>query len=1859
MNRKRNLITAFISLCILSFIVIKLNAKPEIITVDPAYAQYVSAYTSGMLSKNSSIKIELTNELPVDSNYTSNDEMPLPDSNLLKKAISFSPSIKGHAKFLSTRVIEFTPDEPLKEQTLYTATFKLSKFADVEKRFKKFIFQFSTYSQTMFVDVQGAQNLDAYNIEWQTINGTVKLSDDEDTTILFKTINATQNGNDLKVKWNKIDATNYTFYVDSIVRNADKGKVKISWNGKYIGAKDKGEVEKIIPALGDFVVTNAKVNNDENSSVTITFSDPIKQDQDLNGLITLSTNEALTFSIQQNEVKVFLPVRIVGTYTLNIFPGVKNFKGYAMNTAYKNELEFEKPRPLIEINGKGSILPNSQGLFFPFKSIGLKSVDVRIVKIYSNNIKQFLQVNDLDGNDDLMHVGKVIVEKTIKLPDITDANINKWTEHVIDLKKLMNPDLGSIYRISIKFKKEYTSFDCPATNDEYETEEDTENINKDWTEDDWHGYSYDDGYDTWSGYDDNYSPCDNNYYDGKAVSRNILASDIGMIYKLDDDKTAHVFISNMITTEPMQNTQIEFSDYTNQIIVTGITNAQGKLDIKLSRKPFLIIAKNGNQRGYLKVKDGYANALNLFDIEGEQYQKGVKGFIYGERGVWRPGDSLFLTFILEDKQNQIPNNHPVKFQLEDPAGSIVYETTATNSIDKMYDFRCSTSANAPTGNYQATVTIGNNVFHKNINVETVKPNRLKIKLVFPDSILSENNKTKPSQIQSKWLHGGIAKNLKAEIIAVISASETNFKNYKDYIFQSPLKNTRSDEISVFKNSLDENGTANFFAMPTLSKEMAGMAKATFVTKVFEQGGDFSIDRIQIMVSPFTHYVGLKVPAKSGEYNPLETNKNQLFKMITVDEKGNPAKVNKLQVRVYKLNWQWWYEREENEFSNFVARNATSIIKDTLIAPADANANFSLKIEDKNWGRYLITVTDIVGGHQSGTVVFFDRPYWNRENRTNTENASMLNFSTDKKSYKTGEKINVTIPTSAKGKVLISIENATNVLQTEWINATAGETKYQFTATANMTPNIYIHVTYLQPHINTINDLPIRLYGVIPITIIDDNTILHPLIETADVAKPEQNMMVKVREQNSKKMSYTLEIVDDGLLDLTHFKTPNPWSTFFAKQALGIKTWDMYDAVIGAYAGKLDKMISIGGDGEYSDEYGNKANRFVPMVKHFGPFILEKGQTSTHKIPIPNYIGSVCVMVVAQHDGSYGNAEKEVTIKKPLMVLATLPRVFSPSEEIELPVDIFAMESFIKDVNVIVEANDFVEFNNKQQSIHFSAIGDEIVNFKLKVKNKIGVAKIKIKATSGKETAYQEIEVDVRIPNPVIAKVNEFVLEPGKSITQALQFFGIDGTNSATIELSTMPSIGLETRLNYLIQYPHGCIEQTTSSVFPQLFLNNLMSLSDTQNNQITENIKKGIKRIQLFQTVEGGFSYWPGENVTSEFGSNYAGHFLIEAEKKGYVVPASLKLNWLKYQKEKAKSWYENTPAFVEQHDEETHQFLQAYRLYTLALNNTPEIGAMNQLRENKNLKPLAKWRLAAAYKLIGQFEVANLLVKNIPLDITSYRELSYGYGSAIRDKAMMVETLSYLKDNKRASVLVNQIIAALNKNDWMSTQETAYCLLALCKYYNTDNNNQNVNVVYNINNKGLSTLLIQKKMNKIFLSETVFPKQNIITLKNTNTIKLYGKVIVKGAPLIGDSSVVKKGLSMSIVYKTMDNQPMNPKQIIQGTDFKAIVTILNLSTSRNLKEMALTQLFPSGWEIHNTRMDDADNNTSSARYQDIRDDRVYSYYDLPVNSAKTFTIQLNATYLGKFYLPAITSDAMYDNSITASLPGYWVNVVR
>ncbi|TAJ75364.1 MAG: hypothetical protein EPO42_14100 [Gallionellaceae bacterium] len=318
----------------------------------------------------------------------------------------------------------------------------------------------------------------------------------------------------------------------------------------------------------------------------------------------------------------------------------------------------------------------------------------------------------------------------------------------------------------------------------------------------------------------------------------------------------------------------------------------------------------------------------------------------------------------------------------------------------------------------------------------------------------------------------------------------------------------------------------------------------------------------------------------------------------------------------------------------------------------------------------------------------------------------------------------------------------------------------------------------------------------------------------------------------------------------------------------------------------------------------------------------------------------------------------------------------------------------------------------------------------------------------------------------------------------------------------------------------------------------------------------------------------------------------------------------------------------------------------------------MNRLREEKHISAAAKWRLAAAYQLVGQNEVAAALVKDLPTTVKPYKELSYSYGSDTRDEAMILETLSLLKDRSKANPLAKEVAKQLNSNSWMSTQETAYSLLAMCEYAGVKGSSHGMRFSYALNGGTETSKSSKKSVYQVKYKDSDISKKGIVNLKNTGEGTLFAKVLIEGVPLTGDKTASAKDLKMEVVYKNMKGEIIQPDKLVQGTDFMAVVTIANPGTKGHLQEMALSQIFPSGWEIHNSRMDET-GSASAARYQDIRDDRVYSYYELQEKTSKTFVIQLNATYLGKFYLPTVYSEAMYDHLINARVPGRWVEVVK
>ncbi|HEX5171681.1 MAG TPA: alpha-2-macroglobulin family protein, partial [Cyclobacteriaceae bacterium] len=710
---------------------------------------------------------------------------------------------------------------------------------------------------------------------------------------------------------------------------------------------------------------------------------------------------------------------------------------------------------------------------------------------------------------------------------------------------------------------------------------------------------------------------------------------------------------------------------------------------------------------------------------------------------------------------------------------------------------------------------------------------------------------------------------------------------------------------------------------------------------------------------------------------------------------------------------------------------------------------------------------------------------------------------------------------------------------------------------------------------------------------------------------------------------------------------------YAKEALGVRTWDLYDQVMGAFGAKIERLLAVGGDMELkSGEEDVRANRFKPVVKFFGPFTLDGG-AATHKFVMPQYIGSVRTMVVAGYEGAYGKTEKATPVRKPLMILATLPRVLGPEEKVKLPVTVFASEKNIRNVTVNVKISGPLSVSgSSSRSVAISSPGDLTVDFDLDVKSAIGIAKVEVTASSGNYTAGDEIEIEIRNPNVPVTSVQDILLETGKSWSSEVLPIGIAGTNTAILEVSNIPPVNLGSRLRYLMQYPYGCVEQTTSSVFPQLYLDRVKVLTENEKVAVQRNVTAGIERLKSFIQRDGGFSYWPGMDYSDGWSTSYAGHFLVEAEARGYYVPADMLRKWKKHQRDKAQEWRRNDKYF-------SSDLMQAYRLYTLALSGSAELGSMNRLREMGNLSSTAAWMLAASYAKAGQPEAAKKMIGSLSTVVKQYREMGYCYGSDLRDKALILETLVILGEKEKAFVLLKDISSQLsNSGYWMSTQEVAFALKSISSFVGMDKRGE-LKFKHTIGGKSVSA------SSELPLSQVNIPvagtQKQSVSVVNESKGSLFVRVILEGTPAQGKEQDEQKDLNVFIKYSDTKGNPIDVTRLEQGTEFLAEVRVVHPGLYSTYENLALTQIFPSGWEINNLRLEGTEDflKTDAPTYQDIRDDRVYTYFDLYRGGAKTFKIMLTAAYAGTFYLPGISCEAMYDNSKYARKKGQMVEVTK
>ena len=1855
-----------------------------------AYAPYVTGFTGGAIGAHSDIRVEFA-------------ERPSDTSSVTAAALfGFDPYVAGRARWVDAYTLAYRPDEPLEAGADYTVTFALRQVRpDVPDSLANLRWGFRVVEQGIVL--AGARlrpdPVAPADPARQQVVGTLRTLDFAAPAAVEESLSATQSGRDLAVAWShEANGRLHGFVVEGVRRGAEASAVRLRWRGAPLGVDGLDSTRVIpVPSRTTFALTGVELEEGTDQVVTIYFSDPLDPEQDLTGLLYLDDGTDLRLEPQGNAVLAYPARRLTGSVRLTVAGSLRNAAGGTLGEAASRAVRFTELKPAVAFaDPDGVIVPSSLGAVFPFRAVGLHAVYVEIVKVYTANVAQFLQDNDLAGRRRLSRVGRPVFAGDVPLRGEGPVDYLDWNLFALDLGALVAVEPGALYHVRVDFAPRHSAYPCPGAQPRAAATgaPTLAEVARDYDAPEEFGYyDYYDGdyggdYYRGEGADD---PCADDYYRQRRIARNFVASDIGLVAKGGDAGEFLVVATDITTAQPLVGVDVELLDAQRQRLAFAKTGGTGVAAFAPARPPALVVARRGDERAYLNVERGEALSTSSFAVGGERTPEGVRGVIYGERGVWRPGDSIYLTLALERPGATAlapatpAAEAPVVFELRDPNGRLVEERVVVPAAGNFYDLRTATPSDAPTGPWRATVRAGAATVSRAVRIETVMPNRLKVELALgggdggdrtgdatADGAPVPISGSQQVRLSARWLHGAPAGPLKADVrYSVSPATEAPFSGGSpllrgevgDYSWRDGSREFAVRDQEVFEGTLGADGTAEFSLGIADLTRLPGLVRARFTTRVFEQTGAFSTVTQSATLSPFASYVGVRAPTP-GDYYGLARDRPHDFHVVVVDATGRPVPRDSLLVEVYNVDWRYWWERTGGgAFASYVANRARYLAQEHTVAARRGEATFTADFGDLGFGRKLLRVVDPASGHAATVAFYLADPRWAYDAASRPGGSGLLAFDLDADAYEVGGTARVGLPAFPGGRALVSVENGSRVLSYQWVTGTDAPQAVEIATTPAMAPNAYVHVTLLQPHAQTANDQPIRLYGIQPLRVTDPARRLSPKLTLPAELAPEEPFAVEVRETDGRAMTYTVAVVEEGLLDITSFATPDLYARFNRDAALGVRTWDVYRHVLGAFADRLSGLLAVGGDEDTGEEADPRASRFRPVVKFAGPFTLAPGASATHRFEMPNYVGSVRAMVVAGHGGAYGSDEATAPVKRPLMALATLPRVLGPGEAVELPVTVFAMDPAIREVDVRLARLDLLEAEGgrTRQTLRFDdGPGERIARFRVSAPERLGVARVRVEVSGAGFRGSDEVELDVRAPNPEVTEVAVAAVEPGETWRPDFVAPGMLGTNTAALEVSGALPVNLTRRLGYLTGYPHGCLEQVTSRAFPQLYLGALTDLDPARAARVQANVNAALARLDRYRIRGGGYSYWPGRRDRAAWSTSYVGHFLVEAQRAGYAVAPEVIADWTRWQRTEANAW---TPKRTNTHRDELPA-TQAYRLFTLALAGKPQLGAMNRLRGEASLDATALYLLAAAYHLAGQRDAAREQVRRAEgakaSDTWAYRH--YTYGSRLRDRALALYVYELLGGYDAAALrYAEEVSAALSSQAWHSTQGTAWGLLAMAAYYEgAGDPDAPLAYRYSLADGSAASPaggVVQRGATSAIALPAPDRVAQTLTFENTGTRRAYARLVTAGTPSTTQSRDAASNLAMSVEYTDLGGRPLDPQRLPQGQDFLARVTVRHPGRLPDYTDLALTQIFPSGWEIRNRRLEGAPDLNPGLDYEDIRDDRVLSYFDLAAGKSQTVLVTLNAAYPGRFYLPDRVCEAMYDNEVSARRAGGWVTV--
>ena len=1455
------------------------------------------------------------------------------------------------------------------------------------------------------------------------------------------------------------------------------------------------------------------------------------------------------------------------SYKIRIKKELVSKKGWNLGKDIRRNVYIKERTSSLSLAHSGKILSLHGNAIAQVQSVNYKKMRVKLYRLYTNNLVYYSQ--RYPSVYTASQLGWCILDKYILL----DQARNKTVYTSLDFKRFLGKDVQGTYFLKIE------------------------------------GYK------------------NNRYYYTHSDSRFLVISDLGITVKQYQGNFL-CWINSLSKGKPIKDATITIWTRRNRKLGEWKTNQNGISQFTCKRKgdntPYLIQVTKGKDLGILRIGTGIWNTTR-FSVSGVNTQKeGYKAFIYSDRGVYRPSETLNLMSIVRTYNRKIPSAFPLELSILRSDG-VCMHTIVETPKQGMLELNWKIPEEIRTGKYRVKLAIPGNkksIASYFFQIEEFVPDRFKMKISFPKDKYKITEKI-PVKIEAHHLHGSPASRRKVTLAVQLFPKKFQNKNLSHYSFGDATRSFKPYRVLKTQKELSQQGDLELSVKLPKNIHPGSMLEMLVQSTLHDLGGRTSTRLNKVCISPYPIYLGIR-PLSSKKITIEEPVK---FEVIAVDENGKIQSLKKAQIRIVQYDWIWSLQQRGRR-RVYTYKKVENLEKEKQIDLKQGKNHFVFI--PKKYGDYRIFVEDPISGMRTSIPI----STWG-DTVTRKGAKEYIKLQADSKEYEAGKEAQIHIQAPFDGIALVCLERE-KIFQSKIVEIKNRSAKVMFKIKKEYLPNVYCTVTVIRP-ITFFKGRPIyRAYGIQNLQV-NSKHRLKIQLSTAKKIRPNQHLKIDaVVTRQGKAIAnapVTIAIVDEGICQLTNFKTPSPHNFFYAKERLQILSHDQYGQIFPETpAGGLGRIVS-------RITRPKRRKRFKSLAIWKSNLTTDQEGRISTDVFIPDYIGEVRVMIIATKESSFGSEESFVKVSSPAILQVTAPRFAAWKDKFEVTASLINLTGKENPYKISVAIDEGLQIQGKssfQGKLKNSQ--EAFVTFQLNCLNKQSSGKIHFQGHLGKETLEKTIYLPLRSPVGKMHRANCGSLSLGKKETIEIPADWIENTGEISLSISNQPEVKFSSSLSYLIEYPYGCVEQTTSRAMPMLYLENISCMQkEAKKERIPEYIDTAIQRLSLMQTRDGGLAMWPGGRRTYPWGTCYAGHFLSEAKKAGYQVPEALLKGILNYLKRKI-----NQTAYTNYQKEQ-----QAYAAYVLANSQKIRYVDIAHIIENsKKMSSTGKCLLACASAKLGKIDIARMLLES---PSTKEYETGDNLHSKARDKAIYLASLiDIYPGSPEVTKIFTELVASAPNGHWGSTQENAYALLAIGKYTRTFASNKQ-GLTGKVHEK---EKILSKFQNKKQIKIHLFPKgKTSITIKTKGKGKCFYTWKSTGIPKKQNIPAICN--SMKVTRRILNSEGKEIQEIKQG---ELLWVELSIKANQDYKNIVVENLLPAGCEIENLRLantiriQEIDNpHTITPEYTDIKDDRIIFFLHISNHKhEQKLRYPVRAVSKGKFTFPAITANCMYHPLINA-----------